>query len=98
MQTGDNMTKAKILIVEDEVLVGLDIRENLLALNYDIPEVVVSAESALEYLESNSVDLVLMDIQLKGKMSGIEAAAIIHSKFVIPVISSCIKHSSPSPG
>ena len=42
------MIKAKILIVEDEVLVGLDIRENLLALNYAIPEVVVSAESAFE--------------------------------------------------
>jgi len=80
------MIKAKILIVEDEVLVGLDIRENLLALNYDIPEVVVSAESAFEYLKSNSVDLVLMDIQLKGKMSGIEAAGIIQSTYAIPVL------------
>ena len=78
--------KAKILIVEDEVLVGLDIRENLLALNYDIPEVAVSAESALEYLKENTIDLVLMDIQLKGDMSGIEAAGIIQSEFVIPVL------------
>lgn len=83
---GDTITKAKILIVEDEVLVGLDIKENLLALNYEIPELVVSAESALSYLENNTVDLVLMDIQLKGKMSGIEAAGIIQSKFVIPVL------------
>jgi len=80
------MTKVKILIVEDEVLVGLDIRENLVALNYDIPDIVVSAESALEYLENDKVDLVLMDIQLKGKMSGIEAAGIIYSRFEIPVL------------
>jgi PAS domain S-box-containing protein len=78
--------KSRILIVEDETVVAMDINYTLIDLGYEIHNLVVSAESALKILEDNAVDLVLMDIHLKGQMTGIEAAKVIREKYDIPVI------------
>ncbi|MFB0525775.1 MAG: histidine kinase dimerization/phosphoacceptor domain -containing protein [Phycisphaerae bacterium] len=78
--------KIKILVVEDESIVGKDIQKTLQNLGYDVPCVVSSGEAAIQKAEENRPDLVLMDIILKGKMDGIEAAAQIRSRFNIPVV------------
>ncbi|MFH0786120.1 MAG: PAS domain S-box protein [Pseudomonadota bacterium] len=78
--------KPKILIVEDEAIVAFDLKSGLEKLGYSVLAQVNSAEKALEMIEQNPPDLILMDIILKGKMDGIEAAEIIRSRWDIPVV------------
>jgi len=80
------MTKAKILIVEDELIAAANIARNLQKLGYEITAKVNSGEKALVQVAENPPDLVLMDIQLRGKIDGIEAAAQIRSQYQIPVV------------
>lgn len=78
--------KAKILIVEDEAVIALDLESRLRQSGYKVIARVNSGEKALEVVEQDPPDLVLMDIVLKGPMDGIEAAGLIHSRWGIPVI------------
>ena len=80
------MGQAKILIAEDTRIVALDIQSRLQEWGYAVPAVVSSAEEAIRKAAETGPDLVLMDIKLKGKMDGIEAAAHIKAQFGIPVI------------
>ena len=69
-----------ILVVEDESIVAKDIQVCLRKLGYDVVGVVSSGEEAVEKAEEFDLDLIMMDIMLKGEMSGIEAAEIIRKK------------------
>lgn len=80
------MPKAKILIVEDERIVAKDIANILKSKGYVIPAIVSTGEEAIEKIRQTEPDLILMDIMLKGKMDGIEAAAQIRNRFNKPVI------------
>ena len=80
------MTKAEILIVEDDAVVARDIQNRLKALGFLAPAMVPSGEEAIERVKEHKPDLVLMDIMLRGKMDGIEAADQIRSQFNIPVV------------
>lgn len=80
------MDKTKILVVEDQTIVALNIKNRLRNLGYAVPGAVVSGEEAIREAELTNADLVLMDIMLKGDMDGIEAARIIKSRFGIPII------------
>jgi PAS domain S-box-containing protein len=78
--------KARILIVEDEALIGLDLKKRLTNWGYMVLGHAFSAEKALESIENDPPDLILMDIVLQGRMDGIEAAEIIRNRWGIPVI------------
>ena len=80
------MTKPRILIVEDEFITATDIQNNLRGMGYEIPAVVDTGEEAIRLAGELQPSLVLMDITLKGKMNGIEAAKQIRGRFDIPVI------------
>ncbi len=80
------MTKTRILVVEDESIVALDIQDRLESLGYEVPDPVASGERAIERAGVLNPDLVLMDIQLQGQMDGVEAAQEIRQRFGIPVI------------
>jgi hypothetical protein len=80
------MVKAKILVVEDERVVALSIQNRLEALGYSVTANVISGEAALAGIPQNPPDLVLMDIRLKGKIDGIEAAAQMRQQFQLPVV------------
>jgi len=80
------MANAKILVVEDEGIVSIDIRNMLKNLGYTIAGVAFLGEEAVQKAESTQPDLVLMDIGLKGDIDGIEAAKTIHDRFHIPVV------------
>lgn len=80
------MDKTKILVVEDQTIVALNIKNRLRNLGYAVPVAVVSGKEAIKEAELTNADLVLMDIMLKGDMDGIEAARIIKSRFGIPII------------
>ncbi len=77
---------AKILIVEDQNIVALDIQNRLRSLNYIVTGTASSGAGAVKKAEETTPDLVLMDIMLKGDMDGIQAAEEIKYRFGIPVI------------
>ena len=78
--------KTKIMIVEDESIIALDIKNSLSKLGYSITSVAASGDVALMKIKENRPNLVLMDIHLKGDMNGIQASKIIKSNFHLPVI------------
>ena len=77
---------AKVLIVEDESIVAFDIKHIVRRLGHTVVGISATGSGALEAAEETRPDLVLMDIQLKGEMDGIETAARIHDKYRIPVV------------
>lgn len=76
----------KILIVEDEAIVAKDISVCLEKLGYEVIGTFSNGEKALEFLKANKPDLVLMDIMLAGKISGIETSSKIKELYNIPVV------------
>lgn len=80
------MSKNNILVVEDESIVSKDIQQSLKRLGYNIVGAASTGEKAIELANETKPDLVLMDIMLKGDMSGIETAERIKKTLSIPVI------------
>jgi len=80
------MKEAKILVVEDENIVALEIKKRLQKLGYIVPSVASTGEDAISKVEGILPDLVLMDIMLKGEIDGIHAAGEIRKRFNIPVV------------
>lgn len=80
------MTGARILVVEDEGIVAMEIKDRLEGLGYKVSELASSGEEAIQKAERVLPDLVLMDIILKGSMDGVEAAEKIRANLGIPVV------------
>lgn len=80
------MSNAKILIVEDEAIVALEIKRILEKLNFEITDTATNYNSALNSVRLNKPDLILMDINLGNNKDGIETVKKIHSIEKIPVI------------
>lgn len=80
------MAGERILIVEDERIVARDIEKRLKKLGYLVPANVASGEEALEQVADTQPDLILMDIQLRGALDGIETAERIRANHNIPVV------------
>src|SRR5208283_5003009 len=80
------MEKTRILVVEDETIVAMDIANTLRKLGHEVTGTVPSGEQAVASVKENKPDLIFMDIGLKGGMDGIETAARIRSQYGIPVI------------
>ncbi|MEX2483292.1 MAG: response regulator [Brumimicrobium sp.] len=78
--------KIKVLIVEDEVLVAEDIAGDLKNDGFEVSSIAISSEEALENIEKTPPHIILMDINIKGKLDGIETAEIINSNYNIPII------------
>ena len=80
------MTKTRILIVEDEIIIAMALCKELQDLGYEICEPVCSGEQAIEKTEQDRPDVVLMDINIRGKIGGIEAAKEIRSRFGVLIV------------
>jgi len=76
----------KILLVEDYIIQSMGLWNLLEFWGYDMCEQVTSGEEAIMKAEQERPDVVLMDINLEGKLNGISAARMIQSRFGIPVI------------
>lgn len=76
----------KILIVEDEMIIAANISLQLSILGYDVTGIVPRGEEALLHIRQNQPDIVLIDIQLKGKLDGIETAQVMQIDYDIPII------------
>ena len=79
-------TLIKILIVEDEMIIGANISLQLSELGYEVTGIVPRGEEALIHMKQNKPDIVLLDIQLKGELDGIETAKQMQEKNDIPII------------
>jgi len=80
------MSRARILVVEDEAVVAFDIEKRLAKLGYEVAGSTDRAEEAARLVETLHPDLVLMDMRLKGQMDGATAAEKIRRRFATPVI------------
>jgi signal transduction histidine kinase len=84
--TGKAVQVPQIMLVEDERIVAMHLRQQLLKLGYHVPTIAASGIRALRHIETARPDLVLMDIKLEGEMDGIATAAAIPPDYHIPVI------------
>lgn len=75
-----------ILIVEDETILAIGMEASLYEFGYEVSGIETTAQGAIEHASDNLPDLILMDINLKGKSSGIEAAKRIWQYNKIPII------------
>lgn len=78
--------KVEIYVVEDDPLISLDIKQALTDFGYEVVGTSDTAEEAIKNIPSVKPDFVLMDIGLKGKMDGIEAASNLSGTFPVPVV------------
>lgn len=81
-----NMGRQNILIVEDEIITAMDIQMRLNKHGYCTVNYVTTGEEAIEIIKESRIDLILMDIKLKGVMDGIHTANFIIKKYNLPVI------------
>ncbi len=80
------MPDSVILIVEDESLVGMELKETLERYGYLVPAVVQQGEAVPEAIVIHKPDLILMDIRLKGFQDGIETAYMVGAEFEVPFV------------
>ena len=79
-------SKPKILVVEDEQVVALDVEATLEGMGYQVVGIAGTGHEALQMTEKSCPDLVLMDIQLHGSTDGIVTATEIRKRWEIPVV------------
>lgn len=77
---------SKILVVDDEAIISMQLEERLSAMGYEVSGMAASGEDAIEKARRLSPDLVLMDIVMPGKLNGIEAAKTVSGELDIPVV------------
>lgn len=80
------MKKTSVLIVEDEVIIARDLAQTLTKLGYNVVGHCVKGEDSITMVEEKTPDIVLMDIMLKGEMTGIDAAKEIKKRFEVPIV------------
>ena len=80
------MSKVKILVVEDEILIADNICDTLEELGYDALEPAISFTEAIETIDNDKPDLAILDIQLSGKKTGIDIAKKIVEEYNFPFI------------
>ena len=77
---------ARVMVVEDEGVVAMDLCSALAAFGHDVPATFMTGEDAVEGAAQLKPDLIMMDVRLRGKMDGIEAAGCIRSAQDMPII------------
>lgn len=82
----DDQARVRVMVVEDEGIVALDLVTTLRRLGYDVDNAVASGEEAIVCAGQQRPDLVLMDIRLAGKLDGIAAAEAITHSLDVPIV------------
>jgi len=77
---------SKILVVEDEMIISMEIKQKLISMGYVVTGQAITGESAIQKAGETQPDIVLMDIRLKGEMDGIAAARRIIELYDLPII------------
>lgn len=77
---------ARILVVEDEIIIAMCLAMELEQAGYQICQTISTGEEAVEIVQQHPPDVILMDIRLAGELDGIEAARQIQASSPIPII------------
>lgn len=80
------MSKTKVLVVEDELIIADNINEYLVELGYEILEPCITYSEAINVIEKEKPDMVILDIFISGKKTGIDVANEIKRNYKIPFI------------
>jgi len=80
------MTKNKIAVVEDEGIVAMDISKCLASLGYEVTFISDSGEKVIELVKESLPDLILMDVELKGQLNGLDTARLLREKYSIHIV------------
>lgn len=80
------MPATQVMIVEDESVIALDIKQSLNRLGYSVCGMAASGDSALRKIATHRPDVILMDIHLKGEMTGIDVSERVKTDFQIPIV------------
>ena len=80
------MAKNKIAVVEDEGIVAMDISKCLTSLGYEVVFVSDSGEKVIELMKEFSPDLILMDVELKGQLNGLDTAKLLRKDYKVHVV------------
>lgn len=87
MESGVQPTRPpKVVVVEDERIIALDLKQALTALEYEVVGLAASGRLAIQIAHETSPDIVLMDVHLEGEVDGIQAAQAIYTRLRIPVV------------
>lgn len=78
--------KIKILIVEDEIMIAEDIALRLTDMGYQVAATFDNVDDTVTFLTQNAIDILLLDISLKGDKTGLDLAGIVNEQFHIPFI------------
>jgi len=78
--------KKKIVIVEDEFIIAEDLKMTVKDFGYDVMKILGSPQEVYDFLKENRPDLILLDIKLAGKPTGIDVAKYIDKFYKIPTI------------
>ena len=76
----------KVMVVEDEILIGLMLAKNLRSIGYVVSEVATSGEEAIDRVSLEQPEVIMMDVTLAGDINGIEAARRIKAEHGTPII------------
>jgi CheY-like chemotaxis protein len=76
----------KVMVVEDEYIIALDLKDRLSRLGYIVPTIATSGKEAVQLARKDKPDLILMDIMLRGEIDGVQAAKSIREKDDVPVL------------
>ncbi len=76
----------RVLIVEDEAIIALEMEARLAAMGYEVINCVASGEEALEIVNATPPDVILMDINIQGKLDGVMLAKTIREHYAIPCV------------
>ena len=79
-------SRKRIVVVEDESIVALDIRLQLESLGHDVVAVYDTGEALLDHLDELRPDLIMLDVLLKGQLDGIQTADLVKERAFVPVI------------
>lgn len=80
------MKSARILIVEDEILIAHGVSRMLKKWGYEVLKIVATGHDALEAIKAQTPDLILMDIAIRGEINGLQTSAEILKTHIIPMI------------
>ncbi|BDA77142.1 hypothetical protein LPTSP3_g00720 [Leptospira kobayashii] len=80
------MMKKNILVVEDEPFLGLNIKQKIESFGFNVIAVVPSGDEAFQIVSEKVPDLILMDINLEGSLSGMETAESLKNQFSVPIL------------
>ncbi len=78
--------QTRIIIIEDEAIIAEEIKSTLTILGYKVVGHAMNSDRALDLFASTQADLILLDINLKGTLSGIDLANILKEKYAVPYI------------